>query len=167
MEIKQTIEIKFSCQNCSPESLDPGNVLVSRLLEKLETTKDFSLGEEAAVQQDISAPHRTQTLLLPKNTELVWNNARFWPTFLSRDKEFTGTLCVFLLQAQRIRRKVYWKITWFWTFYGEFVRRKLCILVLLHALWTVFCLWCDLSCKICVVDVWAVHEIKSKKACHI
>lgn len=49
MEIKQTIEIKFSCQNCSLESLDPGNVLVSRLLKKLETTKDFSLGEEAAV----------------------------------------------------------------------------------------------------------------------
>lgn len=46
-----------------------------------------------------------------KNTELFWNNARFWPTCLSGDKEFTGTFCVFLLQAQGIRRKVYWKTT--------------------------------------------------------
>lgn len=47
--MKNNIVIKFHCQDCNLESLDPVNFLVSRPFEELEATKAISLGEGATI----------------------------------------------------------------------------------------------------------------------
>lgn len=90
--------------------------------------KGFSPAQ-AAIQWDTSAPQRKEKLLLPKNNELFWNNARFKPTCSSSDTELF--LCL-LSQAQGIKEKMIrenncgsYKLKW----WREFVRRALGLLL--------------------------------------